>query len=373
MAASSDFNLEKISTKELGEQLHATIQAGGNLFVFGERGTGKTFITRQVAKEMNVKLTSWNCSVFERPDAGGMPRVFDAKDDDFIEYRLPYYFRSLIQGSEPTVLFCDELDKAPPDVVAPLLEIFQFRTINGRPLNNIKAIIAAGNLIAEGSTRPPLPLLDRCEKYLVESNTTQWLDWACKEGSIHPSITAFITDHAGELHGDVDPGENYGNPTPRGWHQYSDVLNFGEKHGWNHKVLSMKAAGFVGKKTGIKYSHYFDHYQVLVPIVERIMKGEHIDNFDGLEPSKRCVASMIVCSRVANLLDQLKEKKGRKKGELPREVDTVGAFLKNVDPELALVSIRSQLGLDRTVEHDLDRHPLWGGILTDLSKRIRGG
>lgn len=366
----SDFNLHRLFTKELGDMLRATIQFGGNSFVFGQRGTGKTFIVRDVVKSMGIKATYWNCSVFERPDAGGMPKLLDASNSDYISYLLPYYFKNLIEGDEKTVLFMDELDKAPHDVVAPLLEIFQFRTINGRPLKNVQAIIAAGNLIAEGSSRPALPLLDRCEKYLVESNTTQWLDWACNDGRIHPSITAYINDHGNDLHGDVDPGDVYANPTPRGWHMYSDVLNFGEKHRWSSKILADKAAGFIGKKVGIKYAAYFDHYQVLVPLCNQIMEGKAIKDFGALEPGKQCVACMIVCSRVARLLDEGKDNK--KKG-LPREVDTVGKFMTKVDPELALVSIRSQIGLERTVEHDLDSHELWGGILTELSKRIRQG
>jgi len=44
--ATSDFNLQKLSTKELSEHTAATIQMGGNIAVFGRRGTGKTEISK---------------------------------------------------------------------------------------------------------------------------------------------------------------------------------------------------------------------------------------------------------------------------------------------------------------------------------------
>jgi hypothetical protein len=225
----------------------------------------------------------------------------------------------------------------------------------------------------EGGQRPALPLLDRAEKYLVEVSPTQWLDWAAKEGRIHPSITAYINDHPDDLLGDADPGDVYADPSPRGWHNYSNILQFGEKNKWGHKILTNKASGCIGRKAGLKYTAYFDHYQVLLPIVEKVMRGEEIKGFNDLEPSKRCVACMIVCSRLARLLDENVEKnKGKKKErELPREATFVGKFLRRVDPELALVSLRSQIGLDRVVDLNLDENPDLDHLLKELSGRMK--
>ena len=38
----SDFNLFRINTKQYAENLRATIKFGGNIFVAGRRGSGKT-------------------------------------------------------------------------------------------------------------------------------------------------------------------------------------------------------------------------------------------------------------------------------------------------------------------------------------------
>lgn len=363
---SSDFNLTKLSTKELSDNLRATIEIGGSIFIVARRGTGKSMIAKQTVKASGLKEIYFNLSCFERPDVNGFPLLFKPNQDKYVEYLMPHFFKDLMEGDTKCVIIADELDKCSNDLLAPLLEIIQFRTINGKPLKNLHAFIATGNLQSESGSRPALPLLDRCEKYLVESSHSQWLDWAAKDGRIHPSIAAYISDHPEDLFGDVDPGDIYADPSPRGWHNASNILNFGEAKKWNHKILATKVSGCIGKKVGIKYSAYFDHYQVLLPIVEKVMRGEEIKGFGNLEQGKQIVACMIVCSRLSRILDDMKP--GKK--ELPNEVDTVGSFLHTIDPEMSLIGVRSQIGLEKVVNNGIDEHPLWDKLLRDLVRRI---
>jgi len=61
--SSSDFNLEKLNTKDLSEHVASSIQVGGNIAVFGRRGTGKTEISKQEIKKANCKEVYINLSV----------------------------------------------------------------------------------------------------------------------------------------------------------------------------------------------------------------------------------------------------------------------------------------------------------------------
>lgn len=366
-AIASDFNLTKLSTKELSENLRATIEYGGTMAVIGRRGGGKTACSMAAIKEANCKELYLNLSVLERVDMGGFPDLLSPKrEDKYVSYLSPSYFKQLIEGNEPVVALLDEVDKADPSLWAPLLEFCQFRSMNGRKLPNLRAIIMTGNLQSEGGQRPCLPLLDRAEKYLVEASHNHWLDWAAKSGRIHPSITAFISDHPDELFGDVDPGDVYADPSPRGWDNASKILNFGEEKKWGAKILTNKVAGCIGKKAGIKYSAYFDHYQILLPIVEQIMQGKEVNNFGGLEQSKQCVATMIVCSRLARIIDDMKPSSK----DFPKEVHHVAKFLTGVDPEMSLISVRSQIGLERVVNSSLDELETFDKLLRDIAKRI---
>lgn len=372
-AVASDFNLQKINTKEFQDNLKATIQFGGNMVVIGRRGVGKTQCVKSSIKESGLKEVYINISTCERTDIAGFPDFYGAKSGDrFVKYLLPYFYKDLMEGDRPCVVLFDEVDKADSSLLAPLLEFTQFHSINGQLFKNLKSVIMTGNLISEGGTRPALPLLDRAEKYLLEASHEQWMNWAgTKEANIHPSITAYLADNGGDLFGDVDPGDVYADSSPRGWELSSKIIQFGETNKWPNGLLAAKVAGYVGKKIGIKYRAYFDHYQVLLPIVAKIMEGEDVKEFSRLEPGKQMVATMIACSRVARIIDEQKVNLNELKNK-PAAISNVGRFMKKVDPEMALVSCRSQIGVERFIGKGLDSDPIWDSILDDIRAKMNG-
>lgn len=368
--ASSDFNMQKLSTREFEEHVAASLRIGGNIAVFGRRGSGKTQIAKQQIKKSGLLEIYLNLSVLERVDLGGFPRVMgSSKDENFVSYMLPFFYKHLMTGDRKCALLLDEVDKADPSLWAPLLELVQFKSINGQELPNLAAVIMTGNLISEGGSRPSLPLLDRAEKYLLEPDANQWLDWAGRTGAIHPSVTAYINDHQKDLFGAVDPEDRYADPSPRGWERASNIIAEGEKLGWSNAVLNKKVAGCVGKDAGLKYSHYFEHYQVLLPLVNSIFEGKGAEvskKYDALDPGKKLIACMIVCARMSGILDT----KSKKEAEKP--LNYVGKFLQEVPPENVLVAVRSQIQIDRIVSHGLDDHKEWSKVLTDTAKYLKG-
>lgn len=362
----SDFNLEKLNTKDLSEHIKASIDVGGNCAIFGRRGTGKTEISKQEIKKSDMHEVYINLSVMERVDLGGYPNIMaSSQQKKFVDFLLPQFYEPMLEGKRGVVALLDEVDKADPSLWAPLLEFTQFRSINGRTLPNLKAVIMTGNLISEGGSRPSLPLLDRAEKYLVEADATSWLEWAGKSGHIHPSITAYISDHPKDLFGAVDPEDRYADPSPRGWFRASELLRQGEELGWSTTMLNKKVCGCVGKDAGIKYSNYYEHYQQLLPMIEDIYQGKDISNrYNVLEPTKKLVACMITCARLATQLDQTNE------NEPPASVKHVGKFLQKVSYENVLVAVRSQIQIDRLVKFNLDEHPEWEQVLNKINKQV---
>lgn len=366
----SDFGMKRLSMKELGQHLAATIQFGGNLAMFGRRGSGKTHISKHEISRANMREIYINASVFERVDFGGYPdfknvaKKSESEINKYIDFLMPGFYKHLIEGNKKCVVLLDEVDKADPSVWAPLLEFTQFHTMNGKALPNLQAVIMTGNLTSEGGQRPCLPLLDRAEKYIVEADVQAWLDWAGSSRQIHPSIAAYINDHPDDLYGDIDPGEVYADPSPRGWHNASKMLYFGEENRWSTNILTDKVAGCVGKPAGLRYSSYYNHYQVLLPLIEMVFKGMDVKKeFDKLEPSKRMVASMITCARYARKLDEAK-------GKIPDCTGHVAKFMLSVDDEMALIAIRSQITLKRILENGLDDNEDWDELITKISSRL---
>lgn len=370
---SSDFNLRKLSPAELRENLLCTIQGQGNAAIFGRRGTGKTQISKAAISESEVKEVYLNLSVLERVDLGGYPDMMSAKvpakpdQSRFLDFILPWFYKDLCEGNKPVVLLLDEVDKADPSLWAPLLEITQFRSCNGRKLPNLVSCIMTGNLAAEGGTRPSLPLLDRAEKYLVESDHRQWLEWAGKSRQIHPAVTAYINDHPEHLYGEVDEGDAYASASPRGWHNASLLLKCGEENNWPVPVLVTKVSGCIGKQIGMQFQHYYDHYQVLLPVVEKIFKGQIVTkDFEKMERTKQIVCAMIACARLATKIDDAGE------GKYPEVAGTIAKFLLGIESEIALIAARSQINLDRLIMHGLDEEPNWSKLLDRINDRIAG-
>ena len=364
--ATSDFNLEKINTRDLAEHVAGSIQIGSNVAVFGRRGSGKTEISKQEIKKAGMHEVYINLSVLERVDMGGYPNIMAASQKQkFVDFLLPQFYEPMLEGKKGVVALLDEVDKADPSLWAPLLEFTQFRSINGKSLPNLKAIIMTGNLISEGGARPSLPLLDRAEKYLVEADASSWLEWAGKTGHIHPSITAYIQDHPKDLFGSVDPEDRYADPSPRGWARASEILFKGESRNWNSALLNKKVCGCIGKDAGIKYSNYYEHYQQLLPMIENIFEGKDIvSKYNALEPTKKLVACMITCARLATQLDNAKD------GKLPVTARHVGNFLQHVSYETVLVAVRSQIQLDRIINFGLDEQPEWEPLLNKIKEQV---
>jgi hypothetical protein len=370
--AISDFNMKKISTKELSEHVAASIQAESNICVFGRRGVGKTEIAKYEIAKAGLREVYINLSVFERPDMGGYPDVMSsARQKEFVDFLLPTFYEPMIKGNEKVIALLDEVDKADQSLWAPLLEFTQFHSISGRPLPNLKGIIMTGNLISEGGQRPSPPLLDRTEKYLVEADSESWLNWAGQRGHIHPAITAYIADHPKDLFGGVDPDDRYADPSPRSWTRASSLVFKGEKFGWNTDILNSKVSGCVGKDAGIRYSNYFDHYQQLLPMIEELFHGKDIKSkYTPLEPTRKIVTCMITSARLSALLDNCDPNNLPKKAV--NAIEYVGKFLNYAGDENVLVSVRSQIQIERLMKYNIDEQQDWKTIITKISDKING-
>ena len=102
------------------------IRSGQNLFLFGRRGIGKSHIAMQAAQACKLKINYINLSVIERPDLAGYPNLNDI--NDVVSFKSPSFLPLLKDKAKPdSILLFDEVDKAPPEITAPLLEILQFR------------------------------------------------------------------------------------------------------------------------------------------------------------------------------------------------------------------------------------------------------
>lgn len=109
-----------------------------NVLLTGESGTGKTMMTLAAADKLGLSVKYYSSATLDPyADLVGIP-VPDQenKTTEFLRPRA-------IDAAD--VVFFDELNRARPEVRNAVLEIIQFRTINGEPLPNLKFAVAAIN------------------------------------------------------------------------------------------------------------------------------------------------------------------------------------------------------------------------------------
>lgn len=113
-----------------------------NVLFIGLHGVGKTAIVKEVFESMGYRWRYYSCPTLDPwVDLVGIPRVVGDGDNAHIKLVKPLF----IQNDECDALFLDEFNRAPDKVINAVMELIQFKTINGHPLNNLKVIWAAIN------------------------------------------------------------------------------------------------------------------------------------------------------------------------------------------------------------------------------------
>lgn len=293
--AVNNLNLPEISQEDALSLSKFFIKSKDNFFLFGRKGTGKTFITTQAIKECGLKVNYINLSVLERSDLMGFPQLF--KESEVVNFLPPSYLPPLPDNKKPdTVILFDEVDKAPPEITAPLLEILQFKRINGKPIN-VNSCILTGNLSNEGtySNQISTALLDRGAKYILSFDFNQWLDWA-KNYGVHDLILGFLKSNPEFSCGEIE-SSCYATPSPRGWTLASDAI-FKAK---TLKIVNIEAitqivSGFVGYEAGLRFKMWYEHYRKFEPIVHSLIDSGHLSiDYQSLAPTEKLIFVITAC------------------------------------------------------------------------------
>jgi hypothetical protein len=103
-----------------------------------------------------------------------------------------------------------------------------------------------------------------------------------------------------------------------------------------------------------------DKYQEHFPQLVSALKGNqyHFDN--DLSLLEQLIIACVVCQELSAKLDA-----GDKSF-----VDTAASILLEYPPEIQLYSIRRLVNIVRLVTHDLDEHPIFSQILTNVNKIV---
>ena len=288
-------NLPEINQEQA---LHLTkffIQSHQNIFLFGSPGVGKSAIAIQAIQECKFKVNYINLSVIERPDLAGYPDM--NLPGDIINFKSPYFLPPLIEGRKAdSVILFDEVDKAPPEVTAPLLEILLFKKINGRPINTVSCVLT-GNLLNDGaySNQISTALLDRGAKYILSFDFDKWTEWAKTHG-VHDLILGFLRSDPSFACSKIEESA-YASPSPRSWTLASEaLLKTKELKITDIESVTHIISGYVGSQAGLRFKIWFEYYRKYEPYVHALIDNNNLSlDFTTLAPTEKIVFVITAC------------------------------------------------------------------------------
>lgn len=159
------------------QQLKQYMDASKNILIAGEAGTGKTEMLKTAATELGLSMKYYSSSTLDPfADLVGIPVPNTIT-------RLVEYYRPR-EIDEAQVIFFDELNRADPKTINAVMEIIQFRSINGDPLKNLKCVVAAINPVDKGYNTEELDIAvrDRFDFFLNSEVVADYTFFKAKYG-----------------------------------------------------------------------------------------------------------------------------------------------------------------------------------------------
>jgi DNA polymerase III delta prime subunit len=159
------------------QQLKQYMEASKNILIAGEAGTGKTQMLKAAADELGLSMKYYSSSTLDPfADLVGIP--VPNTITKLVEYYRPK------EIDEAQVIFFDELNRADPKTINAVMEIIQFRSINGDPLRNLKCIVAAINPVDKGYNTDELDIAvrDRFDFFLTSEVVADYSFFKAKFG-----------------------------------------------------------------------------------------------------------------------------------------------------------------------------------------------
>lgn len=359
-------NLLEIDQEQAFNLIKFFIKSKQNLFLFGRRGIGKTQLILQAAKECGVNVNYINLSVIERPDLAGYPDML--ANTDVVTFKSPYYLPALLENEEPkNILLFDEVDKASPEITAPLLEILQFKKINGKPLG-IASCMLTSNLLNEGafSNQISSALLDRGSKYILSFNFEKWIEWA-RANNLHDLILGFLSNNQDLVCSNSDL--QYASPSPRAWALASEAL-FKAK---DYKIIDSESitqiiSGFVGKEVGFKFKIWYENYKKFDPYVQSLIDYNKMSlSYKDLMPTEKLIFVVSACflAKQKTLSNINKSKKFIYLENLCNFFETY-----KVDIELQIIGVCNSFSFENITKYKLYSCKTFFNYFTKLNEKI---
>jgi hypothetical protein len=349
--------ITELDQGQLKTLMRFTIRQGTNLITFGPAGCGKTEMAIQACSDESIDYVYLNLSVLEAPDLMGLPMIDN--ETKTTTYAIPEMLPRRDSG-KPKVLLVDEVDKAKPELQNPCLELFQFRSINGRPLN-IKAVIATGNLPDEGAFSQPMShaLTNRCSVFRVGCAFEPWHQWAVDSG-INNLVVGFLSKNPEYLLQPAPEGDEtaYCHPSPRAWSLAARDLDgtLDAKDATNDvDFQTLLIAGRVGQGAAVKFRVWLEHYRHVDPIIDALSRNGTKPDLSNMTIDRQLVCALGAVGRMMTATRTEHKTKDAHKKEVHRVTENVMNWINDLPSEFCIAAVKSTLSMKVIQDFELTK------------------
>ncbi len=316
-------NTESISIKDAGRvvesQMKRPVEYASTVMFWGGFGIGKSKIIQTLAMENEWQMIDVRLSELQPEDLVGIPHIIEdalVKSTPPVLTGVPAISHSdVLDLKKPCIIFLDELNQAPQEVMKASFKLLNDRVIGDVKLPDNWRIVAAGNLVSSLVEELNPGIKNRMVHYHVEANVTEWLEYALGGGNLHPGVVGYIDFNNSAL---VDKEEHYEKPhifgfcSPRSLEFASNALHtfdLSSKNVYDEKLLKLELSGAVGETAALGILNLMTHLRDL-PNPAEVLAGTakipfltYIENSKkGEGPSKHRILSVLIIRACLPLL-----------------------------------------------------------------------
>lgn len=319
-----------MNIRDTKEFVKAADLADAAPLIQGLHGLGKSDIVKQYAEENNMHFVPLILSLMDTGDLLGLPRTVEVGGVLSTSWAAPEWFNGIINAAWPvtinsddlvfhneavqkaiqprlsatvdraelntlycnykglsdsqlelvvqdeisytksrrSVLFLDEFNRAPTDILNASLQLVLDRRlnshklpyVNGKPTFVVAAINPADGDYTVNTFDPAL--LDRFMHGTVDPDAKAWLDDYARPRDLSPVVRDFIAEHPDRLH--YTPADNGVGATPRSWTALAKVMAIIDKIPASVQFQVMK--GCIGQECASQFLSYYNNYAKVVKV-----------------------------------------------------------------------------------------------------------
>lgn len=243
----------------------------------GVAGIGKTSVVKQFAKEKGYHCEIMISSLMEPSDLQGMPYI----EHNSTKFAEPYFITRMKDNAKNgirSILFLDEINRAPKDLLGAMLTLILEREVNGHKLpevDGLPTIVVAGmNPDDEGDYH--VDALDDAmrNRFLivrVESDAQSWLKYA-REAKVNQVVRDYIAENPTKLFFRAQDQSEMAFASPRSWEMLGKYVDNFKNIDPEYHFEIIK--GKIGSALGSQFYNFFLNYVNVVKVedIEKFIK-----------------------------------------------------------------------------------------------------